>query len=104
GHVMAALTRHQGSLGAATTAELAELMELVQSAVAALGPTYRPDGSNVALNEGPPPGAGAPGPPHRPVAPRWTGASNFRSVTGNTRVLPESLDTTYDRLLAALGS
>jgi ATP adenylyltransferase len=104
GHVMAALTRHQGSLGAATTAELAELMELVQSAVVALGRAYHPDGYNVGLNEGRTAGAGVPGHLHMHVVPRWNGDSNFMSVTGNTRVLPESLDTTYDRLLSALGS
>jgi ATP adenylyltransferase len=104
GHVMAALTRHQGSLGEATPGELGQLMELVQSAVIALGRAYHPDGYNVGLNEGRAAGAGVPGHLHMHVVPRWNGDSNFMSVTGHTRVLPESLDTTYDRLLAALGS
>jgi ATP adenylyltransferase len=79
-------------------------MELVQSAVVALGRAYHPDGYNVGLNEGRTAGAGVPGHLHMHVVPRWNGDSNFMSVTGNTRVLPESLDTTYDRLLSALGS
>jgi len=104
GHVMAALRRHQGSLGEASPEELGQLMGLVQSAVIALGRAYRPDGYNVGLNEGRAAGAGVPGHLHMHVVPRWNGDSNFMSVTGHTRVLPESLDTTYDRLLAALGS
>jgi ATP adenylyltransferase len=101
---MAALTRHAGSLGEATPEELAEMMGLIQAATLALGRAYHPDGYNVGLNEGRAAGAGVPGHLHMHVVPRWSGDSNFMSVTGETRVLPESLNTTYDRLLAALDS
>ena len=102
GHVMAALSRHVGSLEEATPEELAQVMHLVQVAARALGQTYHPDGFNVGLNQGRLAGAGVPGHLHMHVVPRWSGDSNFMAVVGETRVLPETLDTTYDRLLAVL--
>jgi ATP adenylyltransferase len=103
GHVMVALTRHIGALEGATTDELGELMSLVRTAVRAIGRAYHPDGYNVGLNQGRSSGAGVPDHLHMHVVPRWSSDSNFMSVIAETRVLPESLDTTYDRLLAALG-
>jgi len=104
GHVMAAVTRHVGSLDEVTSEELGHLMHLVQAAARALGRAYHPDGFNVGLNQGRIAGAGVPGHLHMHVVPRWGGDHNFMSVVGDTRILPESLDTTYDRLAAALGS
>ena len=103
GHVMVALTRHIGALEEATADELGELMSLVRTAVRAVGRAYHPDGYNVGLNQGRSSGAGVPDHLHMHVVPRWSGDSNFMSVIAETRVLPESLDTMYDRLLAALG-
>ena len=102
GHVMVALTRHIRALEEATTDELAEVMGLVRTAVRTIGRAYHPDGYNVGLNQGRSSGAGVPDHLHMHVVPRWSGDSNFMSVIAETRVLPESLDTTYDRLLAAL--
>ncbi len=104
GHVMAALNRHVGSLEEASPEELGQLMELVQAAVRALRSGYKPDGYNVGFNQGRAAGAGVPEHLHVHIVPRWSGDTNFMPVVGDTRVLPESLDTTYDRLLAALGS
>jgi ATP adenylyltransferase len=101
---MAALNRHVGSLEEASPEELGQLMELVQAAVRALRSGYKPDGYNVGFNQGRAAGAGVPGHLHVHIVPRWSGDTNFMPVVGDTRVLPESLDTTYDRLLAALGS
>ena len=103
GHVMAAFTRHMAALDEATEEELAEIMSLVQTAVRALGRAYHPAGYNIGLNQGRVSGAGIPDHLHMHVVPRWGGDSNFMSVIAETKVLPESLDTTYDRLLAALG-
>ena len=103
GHVMAALNRHVGSIEETAPDELGELVELVQAAVRALRKGYDPDGYNVGLNQGRVAGAGVPGHLHIHVVPRWSGDTNFMPVVSDTRVLPESLETTYGRLLAALG-
>lgn len=102
GHLMAALTRHVGTLGEATAAELSEVMALVQRSIRALDRTYRPDGYNIGINQGRVAGAGVEGHLHIHVVPRWNGDTNFMPVLGEVRVLPESLDATYDRLSAAL--
>ena len=104
GHLMAVVTRHVGGLEEAAAEELAESMLLVQSAVRALQAAYTPDGFNVGLNQGRAAGAGVLGHLHVHVVPRWNGDVNFMPIIGETRVLPETLDTTYDRLKAALGS
>jgi ATP adenylyltransferase len=104
GHLMAALTRHGAGLADATPAELGEAMQLVQSAVRALRSVYRADGVNVGVNEGRVAGAGVPDHLHVHVVPRWDGDTNFMAVLGDTKVLPEALDASYDRLAAALGS
>ena len=104
GHLMSVVTRHVGDLEAASPEELAEGMRLVQAAVRALRSAYRPDGFNVGLNQGRVAGAGVLGHLHVHVVPRWNGDANFMPVIADTRVLPEALDTTYDRLKAALGS
>jgi ATP adenylyltransferase len=102
GHLMAALNRHGCSLEDATSAELTETMELTQRAVHALRATYHPDGFNVGVNLGRVAGAGVPDHLHVHVVPRWEGDTSFMPVIGETKVLPETLETTHDRLSAAL--
>jgi len=102
GHLMAVITRHVGTLETATPEELGEAMALVQVATRALDAAYHPDGFNVGLNQGRVAGAGVLGHLHIHLVPRWNGDTNFMPVIGETRVLPESLDATYDRLAAAL--
>jgi ATP adenylyltransferase len=104
GHVMAAINRHGASLEETTPEEIGEAMELVQAAVRALGLAYTPDGFNIGINQGRAAGAGVTDHLHIHVVPRWSGDTNFMPIMSDTRVLPEGLDTTYDRLLAALGS
>ena len=104
GHLMSVVTRHVGGLADAEPDELAESMQLVQAAVRALEVAYKPDGFNVGLNQGRVAGAGVLGHLHVHVVPRWNGDANFMPVIADTRVLPEALDVTYDRLKAALGS
>jgi ATP adenylyltransferase len=104
GHLMTAINRHGGSLEDATSAELCEAMELTQRAVRALRATYHPDGFNVGVNQGRVAGAGVPDHLHVHIVPRWNGDTSFMSVVGETRVLPETLEATYDRVSAALRS
>jgi ATP adenylyltransferase len=98
GHLMVAPKRHIASLGAATADELSELMRFMRDAEAALTEAYRPEGINVGLNLGRPAGAGIADHMHIHAVPRWTGDTNFMSVVGNTRVLPEDIRDTAKRL------
>ena len=102
GHLMAVVTRHVGTIEAATPEELGEAMSLIQAATRALGAAYHPDGFNVGMNEGRVAGAGVLGHLHVHLVPRWNGDTNFMPVTADTRVLPEALEATYDRVVAAL--
>jgi ATP adenylyltransferase len=104
GHLMVALTRHVGALTEARADELAEAMAVLRASLRALGRAYRPDGYNVGINQGRVAGAGFEEHLHIHVVPRWDGDTNFMPVLGEVRVLPESLDATYDRLAAALAS
>ncbi len=68
----------------------------------ALRENYKPDGMNLGMNLGRAAGAGVVGHLHLHMLPRWIGDSNFMTVTGETRVHPEDLKTTYERLSKAL--
>ena len=103
GHLMAVLNRHVATVGDAHPAELGAVMRLVQRAVAALSGEYRAEGFNVGWNQGRAAGAGIEDHWHVHVVPRWSGDSNFVSVLGDTRVLPETLETTWERLRGRLG-
>jgi ATP adenylyltransferase len=100
GHLMVAPYDHTGDLDALDPATAAELMSLTQQSVAALRQAYSPDGFNIGLNLGKAAGAGLPGHLHVHVVPRWNGDTNFMPVLGETKVLPEALDETFDRLVA----
>ena len=101
-HLMAVPNRHVGGLLDATADELADVMRLVQVAIRLIGVEYRPDGYNLGLNEGRVAGAGILDHVHMHVVPRWNGDVNFMSVTGDTRVLPEALGRTWERLRSRL--
>lgn len=98
GHLMVVPRRHIASLTLATTDELVEMMQFTRDAEAALLEAYRPQGINVGINLGQPAGAGIADHIHIHLVPRWTGDTNFMSVVGNTRVLPEDMPSTASRL------
>ena len=98
GHLMVVPNRHVGTLAAATAAELTELMRLTRHAEIALSDAYQPQGINIGINLGRPAGAGIVDHLHIHLVPRWTGDTNFMSVVGNVRVLPEELAETAKRL------
>lgn len=102
GHAMAVLNRHVGSLADATPDELTDVMRLVQRCSEALTAEYRADGFNIGLNEGRVAGAGIIDHLHVHVVPRWFGDTNFFTVLGEVRVLPEALEVTWDRLRGRL--
>jgi len=102
GHVMVAPYAHIADLAAADSETLGEMMELAQRMQVALGKAYHPEGYNMGMNMGRAAGAGVTGHIHLHVLPRWAGDSNFMTVVSETRVEPEDLDTTYERLRAAL--
>lgn len=101
GHLMVVANRHVGRLASLDSVELAEIMALTQAAERALDAVYRPHAYNVGLNLGKPAGAGVLDHLHLHVVPRWDGDTNFMSVVGDTRVLPEELPATVQRLRAA---
>jgi ATP adenylyltransferase len=98
GHLMVVPNRHLGSLAAATADELNELMRMTRDAEIALTEAYQPQGINVGINIGRPAGAGVLDHVHIHLVPRWNGDTNFMSVIGHTRVLPEELAETKKRL------
>jgi ATP adenylyltransferase len=102
GHVMVVPYEHVADLTAVDSATLAEMMTLTQRVQSALARTYHPEGYNLGMNLGRAAGAGVIGHLHLHVLPRWGGDANFMTVVGETRVEPEDLATTYDRLHKAL--
>jgi ATP adenylyltransferase len=98
GHLMVVPSRHIASLAEATADELSEMMRFTRDAETALFEAYRPEGINVGINIGRPAGAGIVDHIHVHLVPRWTGDTNFMSVFGNVRVLPEELSDTAKRL------
>ena len=98
GHLMVIPNRHVATLALATRQELAELMELTRRSEIALTEAYAPHGLNMGINLGKPAGAGILDHLHMHVVPRWNGDTNFMTVIGQTRVLPEELAQTAERL------
>jgi ATP adenylyltransferase len=99
GHLLVVANRHISSLSDAEARELHEIIDLSRHCENALRQEYHPDGYNLGFNLGRAAGAGVEHHLHLHVLPRWVGDSNFVSVVGETRVLPEELSVTYKRLL-----
>jgi ATP adenylyltransferase len=104
GHVLIVPYRHTGSLAELDLAEATEMIALAQTVERCLRAVYRPDGLNFGLNLGESAGAGVANHVHMHGLPRWSGDTNFMTVTAETRVLPERLETTWTRLRDALAN
>jgi ATP adenylyltransferase len=74
------------------------MMALAQRTARAQGRAYSPDGINIGLNLGKAAGAGVADHLHMHVLPRWFGDTNFMTVASETRVLPEILEQSWQRL------
>jgi ATP adenylyltransferase len=98
GHVMVAPYEHLNTLALARTEQMSEMMQLAKRLLGALQKLYAPEGFNIGMNLGQAAGAGIREHFHLHVVPRWTGDSNFTTVISETRVLPEELSRTYQRL------
>ncbi len=103
GHLMIAPYAHVATLEDADPETLAEMMSLTREMEIALRKLYKPGGLNIGLNIGKSAGAGVAGHIHMHALPRWSGDVNFMTAIGETRVLPEDLETTYERMMSALG-
>lgn len=102
GHVLVVPYRHAETLEELTVEESSELWQSVTAVSRALRTAYRPDGLNVGFNLGHAAGAGIPRHLHAHLLPRWDGDTNFMTTIAETRVLPESLASTWRKVSAAL--
>lgn len=98
GHLMVVPFVHEASLAQVAEETAAEMMRLTRAAEIHLRAIYRPEGLNIGMNIGESAGAGIAGHIHMHVLPRWHGDANFMTTVAETRILPETLDVTWERL------
>jgi ATP adenylyltransferase len=98
GHLMVAPYQHTSNFQECPSEQLSEMLSLAQRCQFAVEQIYRPDGFNLGMNLGRCAGAGVEHHLHLHVVPRWIGDSNFMTIVGETRVLPEALETTFLKL------
>lgn len=104
GHVMVVPYAHEASLARLAAEAATEMMAMAQQAERALTEVYHADGYNFGLNLGRSAGAGVQNHLHMHALPRWTGDTNFMTVVSETRVLPEDLAVTWERMRKAWGN
>lgn len=102
GHVMIVPYAHLDELHKLPAESAQEMMNLSQRMEGVLRTLYNPDGINLGMNLGKAAGAGVAGHIHMHILPRWVADANFVSVIGETRVLPEAMDVTWERIRRAL--
>jgi len=101
GHMMVVPYAHTNRLEQLSSEQISEMMHLIQKSIQILIKLYCPQGFNVGLNLGDAGGAGIKEHLHWHIIPRWVGDANFITVIGKTRVLPESLEESYKKILEA---
>lgn len=99
GHMMVAPYRHIKDLNGLSHEETMELMDLLKESCRLLDEALAPTGYNIGINMGKAAGAGYPEHIHIHIVPRWAGDTNFMPATSGTKVIPESLDALYERLI-----
>ncbi|HSI71945.1 MAG TPA: HIT domain-containing protein [Fimbriimonas sp.] len=102
GHLMVAPFRQCANVEDLNDDELLEINQLVAASLRWLKKAFGPDGFNVGVNLGSAAGAGIPCHVHWHIVPRWSGDTNFMTTVGDIRVMPQSLEDTYDRLAAII--
>ncbi len=100
GHLMIVPYAHVAALSETDEESALEMMRLMRRAENVLGKVYHPEGLNMGINLGASAGAGVAGHLHMHVVPRWPGDANFMTTVAETRVLPEDLNTSYEKLRA----
>jgi ATP adenylyltransferase len=98
GHMLVAPYRQTPDIEELNDEELLEVNQLLAKAVRWIKAAYRPDGFNIGINMGRAAGAGIPRHIHWHIVPRWNGDTNFMTTVGEVRVLPQTLEDSYDRL------
>lgn len=98
GHLMVAPYRHTAKFPSLSDLEKLEIFSLAQTSITVLEKIMNADGFNIGMNIGRVAGAGIDTHLHLHIVPRWNGDINFMSVTAETKVLPEALSATYERL------
>jgi ATP adenylyltransferase len=99
GHLMIAPYLHSSHYDELAPAITAEMDSLAQRALRALGAAFRPDGYNMGMNLGKVAGAGIADHLHLHIVPRWAGDCNFMPVIGETKVMPDSLENSYRKIV-----
>ena len=98
GHILVLPKRHVSAVQDLSEAEYEDYFWMLRRSVVALEAAYSPEGMNVGMNLGQAAGAGIPKHLHGHVLPRWIGDTNFMTTIGETRVLPESLQSTWQKV------
>ncbi len=101
GHLMVAPFEHIGRIQELPAKTVAEMMGFAQLAMSRLEDVYSPHGFNVGFNQGRVAGAGVEHHIHMHVVPRWGGDTNFMPVIADTRVMPQTLEQSYEALKGA---
>ncbi len=101
GHIMVSPKRHVREIDKLTKAERCDLMELVTKSKTLLDRILKPHGYNIGINVGDVGGAGYKGHLHFHIVPRWLGDTNYMPILADTKIISESLDDMYGRLISA---